>query len=116
MIGIDDEDGVTFLNTLYPGVIGHVDVIASAPGFLDAWIDLKNKADALIYSTERTLEEFAENITDEDREGVQAGLEKAKGAIAGEDAEALERAIDELSGVTYQMTEKLYAELGGAGE
>ena len=31
-------------------------------------IDLRNQADGLIYSTERTLEEFKENITDEQRE------------------------------------------------
>ena len=31
-------------------------------------VDLRNKADGLIYSTERTLEEFAKNVKPEDRE------------------------------------------------
>jgi hypothetical protein len=37
--GIDDEDGVTFMTPLIPGTMAQVDVIASVPGFLWAWID-----------------------------------------------------------------------------
>ena len=38
-IGIDDEDGVTFLTPLDPGSPAQVDVVASTAGFLDAWVD-----------------------------------------------------------------------------
>ena len=37
--GNDDEDGVTFLTPLIPGLSAQVDVFANAPGALDAWID-----------------------------------------------------------------------------
>jgi len=37
--GTDDEDGVFFTGWLMQGLTGTVDVIASAPGYLDAWID-----------------------------------------------------------------------------
>jgi uncharacterized repeat protein (TIGR01451 family) len=36
---IDDEDGVTFSSTLNTGRISSVDVVASVPGYLNAWID-----------------------------------------------------------------------------
>jgi molecular chaperone DnaK len=75
--------------------------------------DLRNKGDGLVYSTERTLEEFAENIEDEDRKKVEGAMEKAREAMQGEDVDALKAAVDELSGLTYQMTERLYAVLGG---
>ena len=32
-----------------------------------------------------------------------------------EDPDSIKAAVDELSGLTYQMTEKLYAALGGDG-
>lgn len=35
----DDEDGVVFTSTIDPGQAATVDVLASMPGFLDAWID-----------------------------------------------------------------------------
>ncbi|MBU1072996.1 hypothetical protein KKG45_07095, partial [bacterium] len=36
---LDDEDGVTFTSPLYPGYPATVDIVASAPGFVDAWVD-----------------------------------------------------------------------------
>ncbi len=77
------------------------------------FIELKNKADGLIYSSERTLEEFASHINSSDRDPLAAALEKAKVAIQGEDSAVLRAAIDELSALTYKMTETLYQALGG---
>ena len=77
-------------------------------------IDLRNKADGLIYSTQKTLEEFAEDISKEDRDAVQSALGVARERVKGDDTTALKAAIDELSGVTFQLTEKLYAALGAA--
>jgi len=37
--GVDDEDGVEFLDTLVPGTESKISVTASADGFLNAWID-----------------------------------------------------------------------------
>lgn len=37
--GLDDEDGVIFTSPIQPGGYASVDVIASMPGKLDAWID-----------------------------------------------------------------------------
>ncbi len=76
-------------------------------------VDLRNKGDGLVYSTERTLEEFAESIDADDRKKVEAALETTREAIRGEEVDALQSAVDELSGLTYQMTERLYAALGG---
>ena len=76
-------------------------------------IDLCNKADGLVYSTERTLEEFAANIDEEERENIQEVLEMTRELMKSDDLDALKDGVDELSALTYQMTEKLYAALGG---
>ena len=77
--------------------------------------ELRNKADGLIYSTERTLEEYAEHVSPEDGEALKEALEKARRLLEAEDAQGLEAAVDELSGLSYQMTESLYEKLGGEG-
>jgi molecular chaperone DnaK len=77
-----------------------------------AMIELRNKADGLIYSTERTLEEFAEHIGDEDRKAVKTALEQAREAAQADDCASLQEALQALSQVSYQMTERLYATLG----
>jgi molecular chaperone DnaK len=75
--------------------------------------ELCNKTDGLIYSTERTLEEFSSEIGEEERSEVQTSIERARAAIAETDTEVLRAAVDELSTLTYKMTENLYATLGG---
>ena len=75
--------------------------------------ELCNKTDGLIYSTERTLEEFSSEIGDEERNQVQASIESARAAISEKETEGLRSAVDELSTLTYKMTENLYAALGG---
>ena len=75
-------------------------------------VDLRNRADGLVYSTERTLEEFAENIEAADRREIEASIASTRKAMEGDDTAPLQSAVDELSGLTYQMTEKLYAALG----
>ncbi len=75
--------------------------------------ELRNRADGLIYSTERTLSDYAEHVSDEDRQALEAAVEATQTALQGEDAEALGGAVDELTALSYKMTEKLYSELGG---
>ena len=76
-------------------------------------VELRNKAEGLVYSTKRTLEEFAENVSDEDRKEIEAVIEKTRSIASGDDLDALRVVVDELSALTYKMTEQLYAELGG---
>ena len=79
-------------------------------------VELRNEADGLIYSTERTLTEFAENVSDEDRGALQKAIADTRAAMEGEETAALRAAIDALASLTYKMTESLYAELGGAAD
>jgi molecular chaperone DnaK len=75
-------------------------------------VDLRNKADGLAYSTERALEEYAEHVGEAEREAIQAAIEKTRAAIESADVAGLRSAVDELSGLSYQMTETLYSALG----
>ena len=78
-------------------------------------VDLRNKADGLIYSTERALEEYAEHVAETDRQAIVAAIEKTRSATDSGDVSALRGAVDELSSLSYQMTESLYSALGADG-
>ncbi|MGB0620448.1 MAG: molecular chaperone DnaK [Myxococcota bacterium] len=86
---------------------------AVADQALRSLIDLRNKADGLMYSAAKTLEEFAEDVDETDASGLRAQIEKTEVLVSGEDPGALEAAIEELSRLSYGLTEKLYAALGG---
>jgi molecular chaperone DnaK len=75
-------------------------------------IGLRNQCDGLIYSTERTLQEFKENVTADQRQVLLRAIEAARAAAAADDAGSLGAAMGELSARTYELTERLYAALG----
>ena len=52
-------------------------------------------------------------MRDEDRAALAKSIAATRKAMDADDAEALRAAVDELSSLTYKMTETLYAELGG---
>ncbi len=89
---------------------------AAADKALRSLIDLRNKADGLMYSSSRALEEFAEDVDPGDAQALKAQIEKTASLVSGQDPEALEVAIAELSRLSYALTEQLYAALGGADE
>jgi molecular chaperone DnaK len=95
-------------------LVGEAEQHADADRERRETVELANKADGLIYSTERTLEEFAEQVDDEMRRGLAEALEKTRAALKARDRGGLALAVDELSRLSYQMTEKLYAALGGS--
>ncbi|MDE0909072.1 MAG: molecular chaperone DnaK [Myxococcota bacterium] len=76
-------------------------------------IELKNKATGLVYSTERTLDEFGADITSDDSEAVRKAVENTSELITSGDYEVLKESVEALSILSYGMTEKLYAALGG---
>ncbi|MFP8874301.1 MAG: Hsp70 family protein, partial [Myxococcota bacterium] len=75
-------------------------------------VDLHNRCDGLVYAASRTLEEFAARIDLGDRSQLEAALEKARVALREEDLERLRVAVEDLSTLTYRVTEKLYAPTG----
>jgi molecular chaperone DnaK len=76
--------------------------------------DLRNKAEGLAYSTEKTLEEFADEVGDDDRKSLEAAVAKTREAAEAGDVAVLGAAVEELSQASFAMTEKLYAALGGS--
>ena len=69
-----------------------------------------------MYSTQRTLEEFASEIETSDRQNVEEALEKVASSVDCGDFESLRAAMEELSSRAYAVTEQLYADLDGQVE
>jgi len=55
-------------------------------------IELRNQADSLVYSTERTLAEHGAKITDAERTAIEQALADAREALKGDDIEGIRRA------------------------
>src|SRR4029453_10595784 len=72
-------------------------------------IEVKNRADALVYNAEKFLAENKEKLSEQDTAGVQAALENARKAVAeGAGKAALEAAVQELEKAQHRLAEVLY--------
>ena len=71
-------------------------------------VDAKNDADQLIYSIEKLLKENGDKISAEEKEKLEKAVEKAKTDTQVEDAEAIRKAVDELSKESNEIVTKLY--------
>ncbi len=86
-----------------------------------ALIEARNAADALIYSTEKSLKEHGDKVAEADRRAVEEAVEALKQAMAGEDVEEIRRRTEQLSQVSMRLGEAMYrtrqeAQAGGESE
>jgi molecular chaperone DnaK len=80
-------------------------------------VEARNKADSLAYTTEKSLKEHAEKISEEDKQAVEAAIKELRDVMGGSDAQATNSKADELSKVWYRIAESLYKSAGAqAGE
>ncbi len=73
-------------------------------------VDLKNQADQLIYSTEKTLKEHGEKVSSETRGNIESAVNNLKEVIKGEDADAIKKAIENLGTAGQELGKVLYEE------
>ena len=80
-------------------------------------VEVKNRADSLIYQSEKTLEELGDKVTEADKEPVKAAIEKLKATINTNDTEAIKADTEALEKSFYAISEKIYGQqqAGGAG-
>ncbi|MBU9722515.1 MULTISPECIES: molecular chaperone DnaK [Bacillaceae] len=71
-------------------------------------VDLRNEADQLVFTTEKTLKDLGENVDEADKSKAEEAKDKVKTALEGTDIEAIRTAKDELQEVVQQLSTKLY--------
>jgi len=71
-------------------------------------IETKNRADALVYSTEKALKEHGDKVDEATRKAIEESLEELKKAIAGGDAEAIKKAEEDLASKSQKLGEAVY--------
>lgn len=73
-------------------------------------IEARNQADQLIYTTEKSLSDMADKISDEDKASLQAELDALRSIKDSEDTAAIKSRIESCSKVSYDVFGKVYAQ------
>ena len=78
-------------------------------------IDAKNKADSLVYSTEKNLKDLGDKVPAAEKENIEKAIADLKEAMNGEDAEKINQKSEALMQVSMKLGEALYKDQGTAG-
>ncbi|GAX90691.1 molecular chaperone DnaK [Effusibacillus lacus] len=71
-------------------------------------VEIRNSADSLVYTTEKTLKEVEGKVDQAEIDKANAAKDKLKEALNGSDIETIKKASEELSQVVQQLSIKLY--------
>lgn len=71
--------------------------------------EARNNADTLIYSVEKSLKDYGDKLTEDEKKDIEAALEKCKRVKeTSTDASEIKTAIDELTKASHKIAEHVY--------
>jgi molecular chaperone DnaK len=73
-------------------------------------VDARNQCESLVCNTEKTLKEHGEKVSDSERKAIEDALAGCRKAMEGEDADAIEKAMQELMAASHKLAEQMYAQ------
>lgn len=79
-------------------------------------VDVRNRADALIHATEKSMKELGEQVTADEKTKIEKTMQELKDLMKSDDKEGIERKTQELSEQAGKFAERAYAKKGGGAE
>ena len=72
--------------------------------------ELRNQAETLLYSTEKTMGELGDKLPEADKEKITAVSEQLRKSLEGDDPEAIRSDIEALTQASHKLAELLYSQ------
>ena len=76
-------------------------------------VDAKNSADALIYSTEKSLAEMGAKVDGNLRMEIDDAVRQLKETLKGDDVERIRKLTEVLTRASHKLAESVYQQQGG---
>jgi len=77
-------------------------------------VEARNHADALIYSTERSIKDLGEKVDKDTKVRVEEAVGKLRKAMEGDDKEEIRRLSEELTNASHKLAEAMYQQASQA--
>ncbi len=76
-------------------------------------VEVKNKAEQMIYQSEKSLSDMGDKVSDSDKAPVREAIDKLKETIKSNDVDAIKADTEALEKAFYPIAEKMYAQQQG---
>jgi molecular chaperone DnaK len=78
-------------------------------------VEARNRGDALMHATEKTLKELGDKVSPDERHNIESALGELKTALAGDDKDQIVRKTEMLAKAGATLAERAYAQAGAQG-
>jgi molecular chaperone DnaK len=78
-------------------------------------VEARNKADALVHSSEKALKELGEKVSPADRANIESAISDLKSALSGDDKNVIETKANALAQASAAIAQQAYAQGGAPG-
>ena len=72
-------------------------------------VEAKNQGESLVHSTEKSLKDYGDKVSEADKGAIETAIEGLKTALGGDDPEAIKTRTDELMQASMKLGEAMYA-------
>jgi len=80
-------------------------------------VEARNQGESLIHSTEKSLKEFGDKVSESDKQGIETAIDALRQALSAEDAEVIKARTTDLMQASMKLGEAMYqASQAGGGE
>jgi molecular chaperone DnaK len=76
-------------------------------------VDARNRGDALMHATEKTLKDLGEKVSSEERYKIETAISALKTALSGDDKDAIEARTQELAQASATVAQRAYSQQAG---
>lgn len=77
----------------------------------------RNQLDGLIHSTQKSMKEYGEQLSADEKAAIESALKEAQDVVKGDDKEIIDAKAEALSTAAHKLSEKMHAaEAGQSGE
>ncbi len=71
-------------------------------------VEIRNQADTLVYSAEKSLKEFGDKVSPDEKTKIENCIADLKKALEGSNVDAVKKAIDDLNTASHKLSEAIY--------
>ena len=71
-------------------------------------IEIANQADTLVYSTEKSLKEFGDKVSQSERADIEVRLNDLKAAIKDKNVDRIKKGMEDLTKASHKLAEEIY--------
>jgi len=78
--------------------------------------DIRNQADSLIHSSEKSLKDLEAELSEDEKKGIETAIAELKEAVKGTDKAEMESKLSALTEASGKMSERIYAKKAAEGQ